>query len=146
MLHVCLTCAACLCVAVVLQGPVSISREVGEWAEFNCTVACSHSIIWYREGYSDEITENCTPALDLRMCKEVVEQCSPYGNGYMERLRIMVGEELAGSSLAVQCAGLARSFSSSECPPSLAYSFFSFLTGTVWCTLCPVRLFYILYI
>ena len=115
-----------------MQGPTSTSQAVGKWAEFNCTVACTHSINWYIEGYSGEIANSCnTMQGGMKVCTEVVHQCQDETSttGYTENLRVMVSEELAGSRIAVQCAGLALSFSTSSCTPIISYSIMAFLTS-----------------
>lgn len=125
----------CISVAVVIDGPVGLNRQPGQWAEFNCTVACTHSIDWYMEGHLGDVTETCTMSLQsgLMVCKEVVQECpEPISNtGYTERLRVKVSEQLAGSRIAVQCAGVALSFSTNNCPPALSYSRFALLRGNI---------------
>lgn len=127
--------------ATIMEGPVSVTRDPEEWAEFTCTVACSHSIDWYVEGYLGDISSTCSDTLNGMMaCTEVVRGCpSPSSTqGYTERLRLLAKSELAASSVAVQCAALSRSatISNDDCPPFLAYSRYALLTGELMLASC----------
>lgn len=120
--------------ATILDGPVSVSSDPGEWAVFSCTVACGYTIDWYVEGYLGDITDTCSTTLNGMMaCTEVVHACSfpTSTEGYTERLRLLAKSQLASSNVAVQCAALSQStsISSSGCPPFLAYSRYALLTG-----------------
>ncbi len=116
-----------------MEGPVSLTRDSEEWAEFSCTVACSHSIDWYVEGHPGDITDTCTTVLNgMMVCKEVVRSCSSVTStgGYTERLRLQAKPELASSNVAVQCAAVSRSLpTSNNCPPFLVYSRYALLSG-----------------
>ena len=125
----------CKIAAVIIKGPTSVTRELGLWAEFNCTMACTHSIDWYMEGYRGDVSEICTTMFEkenVNVCKESVQPCQDLTgiHGYTGTLRVLVTEEMAGSSIAVQCGGVAMIFSGEECPPSSVYSFIGYLTGT----------------
>lgn len=120
--------------ATIEDGPVSVTRDPNEWAEFSCTVACSHRINWFVEGYHGDITGACTSTRNgMMVCTEVVRACSSTTStqGYTERLRLLAKPELASSSVAVQCAAISRSTSVSlnDCPPFLSYSRYALLTG-----------------
>ena len=119
--------------ATVLHNPVDTSREPGEWAEFTCSVACSHSIDWYVEGYSGDITSTCSAQSNgMMVCRVVTQSCSSTTStfGYTETLRVLAKPELASSNIAVQCAAVSRSsLSSNNCPPFLAYSRYALLSG-----------------
>lgn len=116
-----------------MRGPVDASRVPGEWAEFTCTVACSHSIDWYVEGYLGDITDTCSDTNNgMMVCKLVTQACSSPTStfGYIETLRVLAKPELASSSIAVQCAAVSHSAPSRDnCPPFLAYSRYALLEG-----------------
>ena len=116
---------------VIIDGPRSSSTGVGEWAEFNCTVACTHTVDWYAEGYDGDITESCTGMVGgMMICREIVQTCTaPTSTGLTETLRILASEMHAGTSIAVQCAAFARNFVISNCPPNLSYSRYALLTS-----------------
>ena len=111
-----------------------MTTDVNEWAEFRCTVACSHSIDWYVEGYSGDISATCSSTLDgMMVCKEVTRDCSSTSatTGYTETLRVLAKPELASSSIAVQCAAISQSGPTiNNCPPFLSYSRYALLNGT----------------
>lgn len=117
----------------VVQGPVSLSRDPGDWAEFSCTVACSHTMDWYVEGYSGDITDTCSMTLDgMMVCKEVTQACTSTSSptGYTETLRVLAKPELASTNIAVQCAAVSLSPPTpNNCPPFLAYSRYALLSG-----------------
>lgn len=112
-----------------------MSRAPGEWAEFTCSVACSHSIDWYVEGYSGDITNACSAIVDgMMVCRETTQSCSSTSStngGYTEILRVLAKPELASTSIAVQCAAISLNplLSNNACPPNLAYSRYALLTG-----------------
>ena len=114
---------------------MSVTGELGQWAEFNCTMACTHSICWYMEGYHGEVSETCTAMFqeeNVKVCKELVQPCQDLtsSHGYTGTLRVLVTEEMASSSIAVQCGGVASIFSEEECPPIIVFSSVSYLNGT----------------
>ena len=119
--------------ATISEGPTSLSRNPEDWAEFTCSVACSHSIDWYVEGFPGDITDTCSTTLNgMMVCKEVVQSCSSTTSTetYTERLRLLAEPELASTSVAVQCAALSRSTPApNNCPPFLVYSRYALLTG-----------------
>lgn len=123
--------------APVVKSPGIQSKDPGEWAEFTCSVDCSHSIDWYVEGHSGDVTVTCTPDIlegksEATMCKEVTRPCSSKTStsGYVEKLRVLATEEMADSSVAVQCAAVSRSLPiGPQCKPFLAYSRYALLTG-----------------
>ncbi len=116
-----------------MESPVDTSRGPGEWAEFTCSVACSHSIDWYVEGYLGDITDVCSATNNgMMVCKVVTQSCSSTTStfGYIETLRVLAKPELASSNIAVQCAAVSRSApTSNNCPPFLAYSRYALLSG-----------------
>jgi len=99
-------------------------------------VACTHTIDWYVEGYTGDITTTCSNVLDgMMVCRIASRNCSSTSSttGYMETLRVLAKSELAGSSVAVQCAAVSRSgFVEGDCPPFLTYSRYALLTGKEW--------------
>ncbi len=120
--------------SVVTQGPVNLTRRPMEWAEFTCSVSCSHSIDWYLEGYQGDITEICSEANDemtMTACKQVNQTCSSITSteDYTETLHVSASQEFAGSSIAVQCAAISHTLSPDNCPPFLVYSRFALLSG-----------------
>ena len=119
--------------ALVLQNPADTSQEPGEWAEFTCSVACSHSINWFVEGYVGDITTACSAVgTSMMVCKTVTQQCSSPTStfGYSETLRVLAKPELASTNIAVQCAAVSRSApNTNNCPPFLAYSRYALLSG-----------------
>ena len=125
----------CALVGVIKKGPMSVTRELGQWAEFNCTMACTHTIDWYMEGYRGDVSETCTALFqeeNVKVCKESEQPCQDVtgSHGYTGTLRVLVTEEMAGSSIAVQCGGVALRFSEEECPPMSVFSLVSYLKGT----------------
>ena len=121
----------------VVRGPHVRSKSPGEWAEFECKVACSHSIDWYVEGYNGYITESCSSTRNgLRACRQVTQPCSSTTStaDYVETLRVLAESELASSSIAVQCAAVSLSLPiGKQCTPFLSYSRYSLLAGRhVW--------------
>lgn len=112
---------------------MSRTTDAGEWAEFRCSVACSHSIDWYVEGYSGDISDTCSTTRDgMMVCKEVTQACSSISStaGYTEILRVLAKPELASSSIAIQCAAISLSAPAvNSCPPFLSYSRYALLTG-----------------
>ena len=100
-------------------------------------MACSHSIDWYVEGHSGDVTETCTQEIlegntDSIVCKEVTQPCSSKTStsGYVEKLRLLATPEMAATSVAVQCAAVSRSLpTGQECNPFLSYSRYALLTG-----------------
>lgn len=121
-------------VNTIVDGPVSVTRNPEEWAEFTCTVACTHSIDWYVEGYIGDISETCSATLNGMMaCTEVVRECSSISSteGFTKRLRLLAKSELASTSVAVQCSAIvSQTDSTATCPPpSLSYSRYALLIG-----------------
>lgn len=126
-----------ICVAgTILRGPRSTSSDAGEWTEFTCSVACTHSIDWYVESYRGDITTTCSAiANDMMVCKEVTQDCSSSTSttGYTETLRLLAKPELASSGITVQCAAISLSApTSTNCPPFLSYSRYALLTGKAY--------------
>ena len=118
-----------------MDSPGIQSKHPGEWAEFTCSVSCSHSIDWYVEGYSGDITNTCSTELDgITVCKEVTQSCSSNSatSGYKETLRVLATPKMASSSVAVQCAAISKDLSvllGPKCNPFLSYSRYALLTG-----------------
>ena len=115
---------------------MSVTGELGQWAEFNCTMACTHSICWYMEGHGGEISETCTTMFqedNVNVCKESVRPCQDHtsSHGFTGTLRVLVTEKMAGSYIAVQCGGVALIFSEEDCPPIIVFSSVSYLNGTL---------------
>ena len=125
----------------MIRGPVDTSTGPGEWAEFICSVACSHSIDWYVEGYLGDITDTCSATNNgMMVCKVVTRSCSSPTStfGYTETLRVLAKPELASSGIAVQCAAVSRSAPSRDnCPPFLAYSRYALLNGEIFTAMFP---------
>ena len=101
----------CALEAMIMKGPMSVTREVGQWAEFNCTMVCTHSINWYMEGYHGDVSETCTAMFqeeNVKVCKEMVQPCQDLTgtHGYTGTLRVLVTEEMADSSIGpvLQCS------------------------------------------
>jgi len=105
-----------------------VDASVDEWAEFSCQVACTHTIDWYVEDYSGDITYSCMAMDGMRVCREVVRNCSS-GRGFVERLRVLPDHSHAASSLTIQCAATAINFQPGNCPPNVVFSRFALLNG-----------------
>lgn len=105
----------------------------GEWGNFSCSVACTHAIDWYVEGYAHDITALCTETRDgMMVCRQRItdlQNCDSRGR-YTEMLYIMAGEAVQSQRIAVQCGATSRSLpTADDCPPYLAYSRYAFLNG-----------------
>lgn len=131
---------------VLQQGPVDVTSDPGQWVQFTCSVACSHSIDWYVESYVQDITTSCSDTADgMMVCKEVTQPCtSSTSTGYhTERLRVLAKPEIAGTNLTVQCAAISRSApTASDCPPFLSYSRYALLSGMCVCLHCSVTVLF----
>ena len=119
--------------AVILDGPSNLTVRTGEWGNFSCTVACSHAIDWFVEGYAHDIEDLCTETRDgMMVCRERVtdiQNCN-LETGYTEMLYILASEAVQMQRIAVQCGATYRYLpTSNDCPPYLAYSRYAFLDG-----------------
>ena len=123
---------------VIIDGPSNLTVQPGEWGNFTCSVACTHFVDWYVEGFeTGEISRTCSETLsDQTACMETVQPCASQTSTaeFVSRLRVLATNEFAGMNIAVQCSAIAHTFPSPSdpCPPPyLSFSRFSSLRGIV---------------
>ena len=112
--------------ATVIDSPSNLTKMPGQYANFTCTVPCTHRIDWFVEGHPYSLRGMVD---DFEYQKRVISQCTaPDGSGeYAESLDILTTLEL--DQTALQCAAQAIS-TVGDCSQQLSYSRFAVLTGT----------------
>lgn len=126
-----------------MDGPSNLTVQPGQWGNFTCRVACTHTVNWYVEGYNrGDIMTTCSETLSGQtICMETTRNCPTETSttGFVSTLRVLATEEFAGMDIAVQCSAVGTRIFTDPCdPPYLTFSRFSSLRGMVMCVCAQV--------